>query len=369
MRNLFLAYVRWQGGRAQFACVLVALLFAGAVGARADEEKLVPLAEAGKIENSNLLTGVVNRFENAGEPVHYPVYVVDTKEINAYADGTKVVFYSGLLKFVESEGEVSYVLGHELSHNIGGHPRKQTYDIIGLVVVNAILSNDYQYQPGRELDFERAQLTQDVTITVLALSYGRTHEYNADRYGLYLMVDAGYDPNDAVKFQERLLKESPGNPGLFGALLSSHPTSQNRIEQIRSVIADDFTQDENGEWHRRAQPLSPQPKRNTSSQRLKRGMRMAAVTGGVSFLAAAIEQSELRNDGVVNSDQSQHNTWVAVRNGVVLGFLTGTLLIVDVPGSRPPALAGDRTEGAQQTIILSYNPERARWEVRKTLRF
>lgn len=368
-RGLFIGPRRGVG-RAVLASLLALVALGGAFSVGADEEeKLIPLKEAGNIPNSALLLGSVNRFENNAIPVPYPVYVVDTEEVNAWADGSKVVFYRGLLDFVESEGEVGYVLGHEMSHNIGRHPRKQTYGIIGLVLVNAALSNDYQYQPGRELDFERAQLAQNITIYLLAVSYGRTHEYDADRYGVYLMVDAGYDPNDAIKFQERLLKKSPESPSLFANLLSTHPTSENRIQQIRSIIGNDLYQDEKGNWRRRGEPLHQGPKRNTSSQRVRRGMRLAVITGGVSLLAAALEQSALESDGVVNSDQRQHNTWVAVRNGVLLGFLTGSLLIVDVPGTRPPALADGSSGPSSQPIILRYNPGEERWEMSKTFRF
>lgn len=370
MRTRLAVHLSWGKERASLLLLVALFVVFGAVTAPAQqEEKLIPLKDAGKIANSNLLSGSVNRFENAGIAVPYPVYVVDTDEVNAYADGEKVVFYKGLLDFVESEGEVAYVLGHEMSHNIGHHPRKQTYGIIGLVLVNAALSDDYEYQPGRQLDFERSQLTQDVTISLLALSYGRTHEYDADRHGVYLMVDAGYDPNDAIKFQERLLKKSPDNPGIFANLLSDHPTSEDRIQQIRNIIHNDLYQDDKGNWHRREQPLTPEPRRNTSSQKVKRGMRMAVITGGVSLLAAALEQSSLQNDGVVNSNQKQHNTWVAVRNGVVLGFLTGALLIVDVPGSPPPAFAGGNAQPLAQPIVLRYNPAAERWEISKACRF
>ena len=71
--------------------IFVALSFLSA-GAHAEEEelKLVPLAEADNIANSGLLQGVVNRFEDAGLGVPYPVYLVDTEEVNAWADGRKV---------------------------------------------------------------------------------------------------------------------------------------------------------------------------------------------------------------------------------------------------------------------------------------
>jgi Zn-dependent protease with chaperone function len=363
-------YIGSTVSRACFGALLSAFVFLSIYPARADEEeKTIPLKDAGSIPNSKLLVGAVNRFENSGIPLPYPVFVVDIEEVNAWADGRKLFFCKGLLNFVESEGEVAYVLGHEMTHNISGHPEKQTYGIIGLVLVNAFLSNDYQYQPGRQLDFERSQLSQDITISLLAFSYSRTQEYSADRNGVFLMVEAGYDPNDAIKFQERLLKKSPESPGLFASLLASHPTSENRIQQKHNIIANDLYQDEKGAWHRREQPIQPEPKRNTPSRKMNRGLQMAAITGGLSFLSATLEQSSLESDGVVNSSQRQHNVLIAVRNGVVLGFLTGTVLIVDVPGSPAPAFLGREGQPSHQPITLRYNLEQDRWELEKGFHF
>jgi peroxiredoxin len=57
--------------------------------------------------------------------------------------------------------------------------------------------------------------------------------YGADRLGLILMAMAGYNPNEAVPFWQRMAAQST-NP--MPAFLSTHPSDVNRIEQIKKYL-------------------------------------------------------------------------------------------------------------------------------------
>jgi predicted Zn-dependent protease len=66
------------------------------------------------------------------------------------------------------------------------------------------------------------------------LPYSRTHESEADRLGLVFMAMAGYDPNAAINFWERMsAQKGGGSPPEF---LSTHPSDQTRIRQIREYL-------------------------------------------------------------------------------------------------------------------------------------
>jgi len=335
--------------------------------AAADEPKPIPLAQALTIPNVSRLDSVVKAFERGGPGVPFPVFVMETSEINAYADGTKVVFFTGLLDFVDSEGQVAYVLGHELGHNVRRHISKQYAQIGTLVVANAVLSQDYEYQPGRERDVEATQFVQGLTLYMLLTSYSRTHEYDADRQGLAMMVAAGYDPYDAVRFQQKMQQRfGKGDP--LAPYLSTHPTSEKRIEQLTHIIEDEYEKDSSGKWRRKA--VTPAgPHRMSGKQRLNRGVKMGLTTGGVSLLAGAIEQFQFEGDDIVDARQRNHNIVVATRNGLLLGFLTGYLWAVDVPGSKSPRLTTLPTASPPSPLHFAYNPAAARWEARYTTRF
>jgi len=347
--------------------LLVLVLVLGAYPLWAQEEPpLIPLADAGALANVDRLQRVDEGFKQAQIPLGYPVYVQESNEINAYADGTKIVVYTGLLDFVGSDGEVAYVLGHELAHNVGGHITKQYGVILGLVVANTALSGDYRYQAGHERDVEATEVVQDATLAMLVTSYGRTHEYDADRQGIYAMVQAGYDPHDAIRFQDKLLKKY-GSGGTLGGIFSTHPPSEKRSEQIRHIVEDEFEQDTSGRWHRKG-VIPPRRSPLSGGERWRRGTRMAAWTGGVSFLVGALEQLEFEGEGWVDRNQRDHNVLVATRNGVIMGFLSGYLLIVDVPGSPPPQFKAGGG-GERPAVVAGFDPATQRWRIETSVQF
>jgi len=65
-----------------------------------------------------------------------------------------------------------------------------------------------------------------------SLSYDRAQESEADHIGLFLMTFAGYEPEQAVDFWERMDSlESRGRPPEF---LSDHPSAAHRIRDLRA---------------------------------------------------------------------------------------------------------------------------------------
>ena len=66
------------------------------------------------------------------------------------------------------------------------------------------------------------------------LPYGRKHESEADHLGLIFMAMAGYKPEAAVGFWERMAasKEGAAPP----ELLSTHPSDERRIRNIKRLL-------------------------------------------------------------------------------------------------------------------------------------
>ena len=67
------------------------------------------------------------------------------------------------------------------------------------------------------------------------LPYSRKQEYEADEVGLILMAKAGYDPEAAVGFWQRMMAgKRPGSR--IPEFLATHPSDDKRLENIRSLI-------------------------------------------------------------------------------------------------------------------------------------
>ena len=63
------------------------------------------------------------------------------------------------------------------------------------------------------------------------LSYSRDHEYEADHMGLIFAAMAGYDPQVAVTFWQRMAASSNSQTAEF---MSDHPSDANRIKKIQA---------------------------------------------------------------------------------------------------------------------------------------
>lgn len=66
------------------------------------------------------------------------------------------------------------------------------------------------------------------------LPFSRKHEYEADYIGMALMTIAGYDPNAALAFWQKM---SAGTQASVPEYMSTHPSDANRIAAIKKNLA------------------------------------------------------------------------------------------------------------------------------------
>jgi len=125
-------------------------------------------------------------------------------------------------------------MGHEIAHALARHGAErmsmQNASSIGAQVLAVALNVPAEYQ---NLYAQAYGITSQVG---LILPYSRKFEHEADEIGVHLMVKAGYNPAQALKFWEnmaRLSKSSKKPP----AFLSTHPADDERIREIREYIA------------------------------------------------------------------------------------------------------------------------------------
>ncbi len=160
--------------------------------------------------------------------------LVDSPEANAWCmPGGKVVFYTGILPITKDEAGLAVVMGHEIAHAIAEHGNERMSQ--GLITELGGIALSVALQ-------EKPEQTQALWLTAYGLGsqvgvmlpFSRLHESEADRLGLIFMAMAGYDPEQAVSFWQRMADMKGGQaPPEF---LSTHPSDAKRIEQIKKWL-------------------------------------------------------------------------------------------------------------------------------------
>jgi len=162
--------------------------------------------------------------------------LIQEDQINAWCmPGGKVAVYTGILPVTKSDAGLATVMGHEIAHAIAKHSAERMSQSIlaqaGGVAVDVATA-------------EKSNTTRAVLNTAYGLggqlallSYSRNQESEADRLGLVFMAMAGYDPNEAVGFWERMAqaKQAQGG-GAPPEFLSTHPSDARRINNIQKLI-------------------------------------------------------------------------------------------------------------------------------------
>jgi predicted Zn-dependent protease len=163
-------------------------------------------------------------------------HLVQSDEINAWCmPGGKIVVYTGILPITQTEGGLATVMGHEVAHALLNHGQQrmsagvlQELGAAGLNVFTAGASPENQ---------QLAMTAYGVGSQLFGtLPFSRSHESEADHYGLILMTIAGYDPDEAVPFWERMASLSAG--ASTPEFLSTHPSDARRIHQLQSWITE-----------------------------------------------------------------------------------------------------------------------------------
>ncbi|WP_317896830.1 M48 family metallopeptidase [Aurantibacillus circumpalustris] len=158
--------------------------------------------------------------------------VVDENTINAWCmPGGKVVVYTGLLPVTQDEQSLAVVMGHEIAHAIARHGNQRMSQGLLLQFGGAALSVALSQKP--ELTQQLFQQAYGITSTLGTLKYSRSHESEADQMGLIFAAMAGYNPEAAITFWERMAASGGQKPP---ELLSTHPSDETRIKDLKAFM-------------------------------------------------------------------------------------------------------------------------------------
>lgn len=162
----------------------------------------------------------------------------DPKTVNAWCmPGGKVAFYTGILPVCKDETGIAIVMGHEVAHAIANHGRERMSQQMAAQMGINVLSVAMGQNPTGSQDLLMQAVGAGTQLGMLTFS--RAHESEADHMGLIFMAMAGYDPNQAPLFWERMATLSGGQqPPEF---LSTHPSHETRIADLKGWIPEAMT--------------------------------------------------------------------------------------------------------------------------------
>lgn len=179
-----------------------------------------------KFLNQNGMTDRLKTFK-------WEYNLVNDKTPNAWCmPGGKIVFYEGIMPICMNEAGVAVVMGHEIAHAVARHGNERMSQ--GLIAQFGSMALDVamREQPEQTRSIFLSAYGLGAQVGVM-LPFSRKHEYEADELGLIFMTMAGYNPNEAVAFWQRMSKLGGANVPEY---LSTHPMNEKRIAALVRLI-------------------------------------------------------------------------------------------------------------------------------------
>ncbi|HEX2928805.1 MAG TPA: M48 family metalloprotease [Candidatus Binatia bacterium] len=200
-----------------------------AVGLRGRNEQIVWTIPIRTVQEMTLAHLRINRAAK----IQSDLYIVEGDEPNAFAtfvNGQRVIGINlGMVKIIDGEiNEYAALIGHEAAHWAKGHvdageTRASTLNALGTLVGVGLSA----------AGVPAAGLISGLGIDLIESSYSRDQEREADAQSIDYLLVANYDPRAAIRLHEKFLKI---DRRLRLPFLSSHPSNEERIQNLRALI-------------------------------------------------------------------------------------------------------------------------------------
>lgn len=174
-----------------------------------------------------------NGLSNEVSNYQWEFNLVQNNQVNAWCmPGGKIVVYEGILPVTQDEASLAIVLGHEIAHAVAKHSAER-------------ISNAYKQQTavtvlgGVATAAGMGPNTSSVVSQIIGVGtqawtsgFSRSQESEADHIGLIFAAMAGYDPEVALNFWQRMAAVGNSSNSIF----SDHPSDEKRIKQIQGWL-------------------------------------------------------------------------------------------------------------------------------------
>ncbi len=146
--------------------------------------------------------------------------------------GGKVVVYSGILPYTKDAGGLAVVVSHEIAHAVARHGNERMSQEMLAQMGGMALNVAIKEKPDQTKAIFNGAYGLGAQYGIM-LPYSRDHELEADKLGLIFMAMAGYNPESAITFWERMSSIGGQKPPEF---MSTHPSDATRINKIKAAL-------------------------------------------------------------------------------------------------------------------------------------
>jgi len=168
----------------------------------------------------------------AGSPTRWQVTLFEDDTANAFAlPGGKIGVHTGLLKVAQNQHQLAAVIGHEVAHVLERHASARASNQAALQVVIGTTAAATIQDPEQQA--AAVAMGLGLSEVGVLMPFSRSDESIADKFGLDLISDAGFDPRESVQLWRNMAAASQGQPIEF---LSTHPSHSTRIADLSRRI-------------------------------------------------------------------------------------------------------------------------------------
>jgi len=187
---------------------------------------------------SNLGHKLIANSDETRAEQSFEFFAIQDSTINAFAlPGGFMGFNSGLIIAAQSESELAAVMAHEIAHVTQKHLARmiagQKFDMIKSLASLAVAIIAARSNPQAS---QAILVASQASAIQSKLDFTRKHEKEADRIGLSILLDAGFEPQGMPAFFERLQRAGRFHENGAPSYLRTHPITYERIADIQNRI-------------------------------------------------------------------------------------------------------------------------------------
>ncbi len=183
---------------------------------------------------------LLEHHQEARGDANYDFYFFAVRDtnLNAFAlPGGFIGVHSALILAAQTESELASVLAHEIGHvaqrhiarMIGSQKQDALIPIAAMILAALLMRSNPDAAMAMAIGGEGFMVQRQ-------LDFSQNAEREADRVGLQILRDGGFDPSGMVAFFARMQTSSRGYSDNMPAFLRTHPLTSERIADIQSRI-------------------------------------------------------------------------------------------------------------------------------------